>query len=125
MAANIQEALDEICKNIGNLSAHVVPPFADRWLDWLNTIFLVPASFPAPGDPFNPQSLDERSVFDWAIPTLQAHEQIANADPVDQRNIAINVVYRTLLAVQTAAAEGRITADQETSVVAAYTTIWE
>lgn len=126
MAANIQEALNDICRDIGAIVA--VPPLVPaRMQTWLNLMFLVPASFPAPGTPFDPQNLDQRSVFDWAVPTLQAFEKINSSatGTVEERNIAIDVVYRTLLAVQTARTENRITANQQTSVVAAYTTSWE
>jgi hypothetical protein len=127
MAANIQEAIDDIALDIGGASGTVPPFIAARMITWLDLMFLVPAQFPAPGLPWNKDLLDQRSVYDWAVPTIQANAEIqalGSNGPL-AGNIAINVVLRTLLAVQAALADNRITAAQVTSVVTAYTTAWE
>lgn len=119
MAANIQEAIDEVVQDIQ-------PGFALAQMDtWISEMF-TEAGFPAPGDFWSRESEDNRSVFDWFVPNAVARREM-NVVGAGQLavNIAINIVLKTLLAVQAAQTAGRITADQETSVVTAYTDAWE
>jgi len=122
MAATIQEAIDDIVRDIGS----VIPTVTTRMTTWTNSMFIVPTLFPGPGAPWDKASLDQRSVYDWSVPTIQASAAVQEAgNTIAGANIAINTVFRTLKAVQAAFAAGRITADQQTSVVAAYTSSWE
>jgi len=128
VAANIQEAIDTCANFIGLASGTVAPPndVPSRMTNWNNLMFLVPASFPAPGDFWDRVNLEQRSVFDWAVPSVAANTQIQTiGNSPYAGNLAINVVLRTLLAAQFAATQGWITANQLTSVVNAWNTAWE
>lgn len=121
MAANIQEAIDDIVEDLGNLGDSPA-----RMTTWIATVFTNPALFPGPGAPLNIDNLDQRSVYDWVIPSIIALQKMnAAMEPRDENNIAIDVVVRTLYAVQFAQTNNRITSDQQDSIVAAYTAIWE
>ena len=116
-AANIQQAIDEV---VLNLSASIPGPYAA----WMASMF-TPAGFTivATGAAkfWDGQIADQRTVYDWAIPSLLTQRTInEQGDSVLTRNLAIGVVLRTLLAVQAANAASRITQDQEDTVVAAY-----
>lgn len=129
MAATLQEAIDDIVEDIGVIGTSI-PLVATRITTWLNSMFVNPALFPPPGAAWNQESILQRSVYDWAVPTLEARAEIQrlaliSGSNVQIANIAIDVVSRTLLAVQAAATANRITANQVTSVVTAYTAAWE
>lgn len=121
MAATIDEAIQDVVEDIG--------PKADpdaRMTTWLSTMFTNPSSFPGPGTAWDRENTDQRTVYDWVVPTIIAQQQMAALSNLPEKaNIAINVVLRTLFAVKFAATNSRITAAQQTSVVTAYTTVWE
>jgi hypothetical protein len=127
MAANLQEAIDDIVRDIGAIGT--IPPTVPTRMQttWIPEMFTNPAVFPGPGAPWDRQSANQRTVYDWSVPNIEANAEIQAipAQLVQSANIVINVVLRTLLAVQAAFAAGRITADQVDSVVQAYTDAWE
>jgi hypothetical protein len=128
VAANLQEAIDDIALDIGTASGTVPVPdqVPARMRNWLDQMFLATSLFPGPGTPWERSSVLQRSVFDWSVPTIQANAQIqAIGNGMQAGNLAINVVLRTLLAVQAAQTAGRITAAQRDSVVVIYTSCWE
>lgn len=123
MAANIQEAIDEVVLDIG--SPAIIPTLPARTQTWIDEMFTA-ASFNPPGDFWDNNTAEQRSVFDWVVPNLVAQNEILIIGNNQlAQNVLINVVLRTLLATQAAQIAGRITADQETSVVTAYTNAWE
>lgn len=129
MAATLQEAIDDVVRDIGIIGTSV-PTVATRMMTrWLPQMFTNPALFPPPGQPWQRDNVLQRSVFDWANETLRANAEIqslvVSGNAIQQANVAINVVARVLLAVQIALAAGRITAAQVTSTVTAYTNAWE
>lgn len=128
MAATLQEAIDDVVRDIGAIGS-TVPTIPTRMqTTWIPEMFTSPAAFPGPGTPWNRQDADQRTVYDWSVPNIKANADIQvlpSAQGVQQANIAINVVLRTLLAVQAAFAAGRITAAQVASVVTAYTDAFE
>jgi hypothetical protein len=127
MAANLQEAIDDVVEDIGTIGTSIPTVPTRMQTTWIPEMFTVPASFPAPGAPWDRQSANQRTVYDWSVPNIEANAEIQalGTQAVQQANIAINVVLRTLLAVQAAFAAGRITAAQVTSVVTAYTDAFE
>jgi hypothetical protein len=115
--ANIQQAIDEI---VTNLQGSPTTEF-QTWFEGVFTeagfdsLAVGTATFWAKENP------DQRTVFDWVIPSLRAKREILDiGDSVESTNIEINVVLRTLLAVQASTAASRITQDQEDTVVEAY-----
>jgi len=116
--ANIQEAINEIVDNL-------VSPGAIVQMDaWVSKMF-TPAGFAtvAVGSAtfWKAANADERTVFNWAVPTLRDQRLITTGgNSVLTTNILIDTVLRTLLAVQAANIANRITQDQEDTVVAAY-----
>jgi hypothetical protein len=117
-AANIQQAIDDIVVNLS------FPNSVQPYNDWMTNVF-TPAGFEAlaVGDAkfWDAQIPDQRTVFDWVVPSLLIQRQInASGDSLLTRNLEIEVVLRTLLAVQVANIANRITQDQEDTVVAAY-----
>lgn len=120
MSADIDEALDDIVNDIGGAEATVVANYAT----WITEMF-TSTGFNPPGTFWDPDNEEQRSVYDWVIPGLQTQREI-NLVGNGQlgANLAINTVQKTLLAVKFATINGRITADQETSVVTAYTNAW-
>jgi hypothetical protein len=120
MSANIDEAISDIAEDIGGANLTVVNDYGV----WITQMF-TEAGFNPPGTFWNPDSEDERSVYDWVIPGLRTQREInLVGDGQLGANLAINTVLRTLLAVKFATIAGRITANQETSVVTAYTNAW-
>ena len=120
MSANIDEAIEDIADDIGSLFASVVT----RYGTWITEMF-TEAGFNPPGTFWDPENEEERSVFDWVVPGLLTQREINNTGNGQlSANLAINTVLRTLLAVKFATIAGRITANQETSVVTAYTNAW-
>lgn len=125
MAANIQEAIDDVAEDIGGASGNTPPFIAARMATWLSEMF-TEAGFNPPGTFWDAEAEGERNVLDWVVPTLRAQREIAVVGQgAEAGNIAIDVVVRTLLAVQSALGRGDITADQQTSTVTAYTNAWE
>ena len=116
--ANIQQAIDEVVVNI-SFPNSVVP-----YNDWMTNMF-TEAGFNAlavgSAAFWLPANIDQRTVFDWIIPSLITQREInAVGDSINTRNEEINIVVRTLYAVQAATDAGRISQDQEDTVVAAY-----
>lgn len=117
-AANIQEAIDDVVRDIHT------PNSTAPYNAWMVNMF-TPIGFKAlaVGDAtfWDANNADQRTVFDWVIPSLITQREInAAGDSVLTRNREINIVQRTLLAVQAAQNANRITQDQEDTVVAAY-----
>jgi hypothetical protein len=117
-AANIQEAIDNVVRDI-HFPNSVAP-----YNDWMVNMFTV-SGFEAlavgSAQFWDANSADQRTVFDWIIPSLITQREInAAGDSVLTRNREIAVVSRTLKAVQAATIANRITQDQEDTVVAAY-----
>lgn len=117
-AANIQEALDQVVENVSAF------PIVTPYNDWMTNMF-TPAGFSAlaVGNAtfWDEKNADQRTVFDWVIPGLLTQRNINDqGDDVLTRNLAIEIVNSTLLAVQAAQDANRITQDQEDTVVAAY-----
>jgi hypothetical protein len=117
-AANIQEAIDDVVLNVH------FPNSVTPYNDWMVNMF-TPAGFDAlavgSAQFWDAASLDERTVFDWIIPSLITQRKInAVGDSMLTRNQEIDVVVRVLFAVQAATIASRITQDQEDTVVAAY-----
>jgi hypothetical protein len=126
MAANIDQALAEIVKDIQGKNATLLTDFQS----WLDQMFLNPALFPTPGDAWDEQSEDERTVRDWVHPSVivQQNFQGVSGFPgsgsiVDQNN-AMDVVERTLKAVKFANINNRISQSQETDTVTIYNAVW-
>lgn len=117
-AADIQEAIDDVVENL------VFPPIGGQYPDWMTNMFTKPGfDALAVGDAqfWASDNVDQRTVFDWVIPSLLTQRIItADGSTVLTTNLAIQVVLRTLLAVQAAQIASRITQDQEDTVVAAY-----
>jgi hypothetical protein len=117
-AANIQQAIDDVVLNIH------FPNSVTPYNDWMTNMF-TEAGFNAlavgAATFWEAQNADQRTVFDWIIPSLITQREInAAGDSVLTRNKEIDIVLRTLLAVQAAQNTSRITQDQEDTVVAAY-----
>jgi hypothetical protein len=117
-AANIQDAIDQVVVNIH------FPNSVTPYNDWMVNMF-TPAGFAAlavgSAEFWDKSSRDQRTVFDWVIPSLITQRQINEmGDSMLTRNMEIDVVVRTLYAVQAAQNASRITQDQEDTVVAAY-----
>ena len=120
-ATSIQDAINKVALSL-------IPPtnIAVQFPVWRKSMFTptgwaaIPPGLGSGTAPFwDGQLPNERTVFDWVIPTLIAERNITVSSILTQ-NIAINVVARTLLAVQAARAAGRITQDQENTVVDAF-----
>lgn len=117
-AADIQEAIDLVVVNLS--SPNVLPDYQK----WLANMF-TPAGFNAlavgSAQFWDAKNSEQRTVFDWVIPTLITNRKInAQGASVLSNNLAIDVVLRTLLGVQAATDKNRITQDQEDTVVEAY-----
>ncbi len=117
-AANIQEAIDFVVSNVH------FPNSVTPYNDWMVNMF-TKAGFDAlavNAAPFwDEANVDQRSVFDWIVPSLITQRVInAVGDSMLTRNQEIRVVVRVLYAVQAAKIASRITPDQEDTVVAAY-----
>ena len=120
MSANIDEAIDDIVEDIGGFGATVIA----RYGTWITEMFTV-AGFNPPGTFWDPANVEERSVYDWVVPGLRTQREITLVGNGQLgANLAIDTVLRTLLAVKFATINSRITANQETSVVTAYTNAW-
>jgi hypothetical protein len=117
-AADIQEAIDDVVNNIvvGNIQTDYGTWITGMFTEaGFNALAVGSAKF------WDKGSKDERTVFDWAVPSLRTQRTInAQGTTVLTKDLAINIVLRTLLAVQAATVATRITQDQEDTVVAAY-----
>lgn len=117
-AANIQEAIDKVVESL------VFPGAVIQMNAWVEKMF-TPAGFAsvAVGSAkfWDAKNVNERTVYNWAVPTIR-DQRIINevGNSVGTTNIMIEVVLRTLLAVQAAKNANRISQDQEDTVVAAY-----
>jgi hypothetical protein len=128
MAANIQEAINDVTDDMATKSVSI-PAFNAAFAVWFNEMF-VEASFPAPGAFWDAQNAGNRTVYDWAVPTKYGQNQFIE---IGNLGIAIGpeilsqgipLVLAVLTGVQQATIRGDITADQETSVVNAYNDAW-
>ncbi len=128
MAANIQEAIDDL---IDDMAGKTGTPaiFNAAMAVWVNQMFTAD-TFPAPGTFWAPGSAGNRTVYDWAVPNIKGQQRFLDifasgvSIGLDVFAQAIVLVLRTLTAVQQATIRGDITADQETSVVNAYNAAW-
>jgi hypothetical protein len=119
-AADIQQAIDEIVTNLDSPGTTVI----QKINAWASNMF-TPEGFAAlavgSATFWKKGNVDERTVFNWAVPTLRDQRIInQSGNSVLTQNIMINIVLRALLAVQAATAANRITQDQEDTVVAVY-----
>ena len=122
-AANIDEAIAFLPENVifkfGALAASM-----DLWLVVFSA---TQPPFPAPGEPFDAENREQRSVRDWFGPSVLVRNNISETNLAEQQvsgSAIIDIVNRALTATKYAAIAGRITADQETSVVNQYNTAW-
>jgi hypothetical protein len=117
-AANIQEAINNVVRDIH------FPNSVEPYNNWISNMF-TPQGFKAlavgSAKFWDAQSANDRSVFDWVVPSLLTQREInKGGDSVLTRNREIQIVLRTLLAAQAATVANRISQDQEDTVVAAY-----
>lgn len=120
VAADIDEAIAFAAENVIGKEATLTAAFAS----W---IVIFTDQLPAPGPPFDPSNLDQRSVRDWYGPNLIVQREIDLTDfgtRLLSVSKSIDVVSRTLFAVKFATIGVRITAGQESSVVTQYNTAW-
>ena len=122
-AANIDEAIDLIPSNVTGKSATLLASMNT----WLVVFDESQPPFPAPGAPFDAANREQRSVRDWFGPSLLVRDQIdISTLGLQELSLArvMDVLLRTLQAVKYAQIAGRVTADQETSVVTQYNAAW-
>lgn len=124
MAVDIDEALNDLVFDVGQTAE--AGTSIPRMENWVAQMFEDPSQFPPPGIPWNRDNLDQRSVYDWLVPTLEALDAMrVIGEGQESGNIAILVLRKTLLAVKFGTINLRVTANQETSVVTIYTNVWE
>ena len=115
--ANIQEAIDDIVPNVffgGNVEY-------DAWMISMFTPVGFGVVAVGSAEFWDAQSVDQRTVFDWVVPSLNIQRLVnAAGNGIESSNLRINIVLRVLLAVQAAQDATRISQDQEDTVVAAY-----
>jgi hypothetical protein len=125
-AADIQDAIEFCADNIAELSYANVVSIKTRMTAWIAELFGAPTSTTAIFT--NVESAGQRRVLDWWAFNIQANEAIEGPLPGDASIGStcgvIDVVSRTLCAVQAAQDAGAITQAQEDDVVAAFNTEW-
>jgi hypothetical protein len=117
--ASIHQCIDYAWLDVGT------PTSATEYNNWITNMF-TQAGFEgvAVGSAtyWNKDSEDERTVFNWIIPSLR-FQRFQNEVPLLDTSVAndrISLVVQVLKAVREAQDAGRITNDQEATVVAAY-----
>lgn len=127
MAANLDEAIADVAVDFfTNITTNaLLRTGIGNW----NVIFSLDTTiFPAPGTPFDRLNPNHYMITDWQVPMLNLLDQTPNnATAISPflMNRGIDVVARTLWTARQDQAAGRITANQVTSIVTAYTSAWE
>lgn len=122
-AANIDEAIELIPSNVIGKAGTLLAAMNT----WLVVFDEAQPPFPAPGAPLDATNREQRSVRDWFGPSILARDQIdITTLGLQEQSLSrvMEVLFRALQAVKYAQIAGRITADQETSVVTQYNAAW-